>query len=506
MSIQSLLKNRFIKGTGELNNVQVIQISGKDAQGFLQGQLTNDINKLNEQTFHLSARLDRSGKVIAFFYLVKDKDSFFALVPNQLAEKLIEDLEKFIIMEDVVINTTSYEVFFYVGPNLSQVREEGDFSGWIYGEKGLIRFKPFNNSFYKLEKEDIRKLSLINGFPEIDVTVFTGELINYTRLNDLAIDYQKGCFLGQETAAKLNSRRDVVYFPVVIESNNELNTPIELTKDGKKVGKAFRSVYHNENYYIEAQLHRDYRMESQKVNFDQVQGKVFNYPLLGKRTDKSKAEDLFHYAVDAFNKNDDHIAISLLDDALELYPLADAYESKGVILGRNGEYEKAISLMDKLLEVDPNSVMAHTNKSLYLMKMGKIEEAESEKDKATVKSFKRASDEAKEKKEKEQAIKRREEMFQKVLELDSEDLLACYGMAEIYFGRDQYQQTIEMTEQIIRNHPKHSQSYLLKSKAFVALNNRNEAVEILEAGIQVAKNKGDLKPLQEMNSLLQELK
>ena len=38
--------------------------------------------------------------------------------------------------------------------------------------------------------------------------------------------------------------------------------------------------------------------------------------------------------------------------------------------------------MDKLIEVDPDSIMAHSNKSLYLMKLGKIEEAEVEKEKA----------------------------------------------------------------------------------------------------------------------------
>ena len=55
--------------------------------------------------------------------------------------------------------------------------------------------------------------------------------------------------------------------------------------------------------------------------------------------------------------------------------------------------------MDDLLQVDPESIMAHTNKSLYLMKLGKIEEAEKEKDLATVKSFKKAGQDAKNKKQ-----------------------------------------------------------------------------------------------------------
>jgi tetratricopeptide (TPR) repeat protein len=46
------------------------------------------------------------------------------------------------------------------------------------------------------------------------------------------------------------------------------------------------------------------------------------------------------------------------------------------MLGRIERFEEAITWMDKLLSVNPQSVMAHTNKSLFLMKLGKIEEAE----------------------------------------------------------------------------------------------------------------------------------
>ena len=36
--------------------------------------------------------------------------------------------------------------------------------------------------------------------------------------------------------------------------------------------------------------------------------------------------------------------------------------------------------MDRILAIDPKHIMAHTNKSLFYMQQGKIEEAEKEKD------------------------------------------------------------------------------------------------------------------------------
>jgi folate-binding Fe-S cluster repair protein YgfZ/Flp pilus assembly protein TadD len=506
MSVKSLLKKRFVKGAGELENIQVLRFSGVDCQSFLQGQITSDLTKLDEKQFQLSARLNRSGRVVAFFYLLKNEDSFHVIVANDMASVLKEDLEKFIIMEDVKLEITSLKAFYYLGPDLGKIKEKIDFVGHLYGEKGLIRLSPFDSSLPILDSNEIKTVSIINGFPELNINISINDIINYSRLNEFAVNYKKGCFLGQETAAKLESRRDVVYYPVLIESKKDVVTPMALTLDGKKVGDAYRSVFHEDMYYIEARLHRDYRLEAMEQYFDQMSGKVYNYPLLGRGSDKAKAEDIFYDAVDAFNKNEDEKAISQLDEALELYSLPDAYESKGVILGRNGDYQGAIALMDKLLEVDPSSIMAHTNKSLYLMKMGKIEEAEAEKDKATLKSFSKASNEAKEKKENEQAIKRREEMFKQVLELDPEDLLASYGMADISFNRGEFQEAVNLTEKIITHHPKHGQAYLLYSKALIATNNKAKAKEVLETGLKVAKNNGDLKCLQEMNYLLVDLK
>ena len=48
------------------------------------------------------------------------------------------------------------------------------------------------------------------------------------------------------------------------------------------------------------------------------------------------------------------------------------FEALGVLMGRHERVEEAIVLMDDLLKLDPDSIMAHTNKSLYLMKLGQM--------------------------------------------------------------------------------------------------------------------------------------
>ena len=191
---------------------------------------------------------------------------------------------------------------------------------------------------------------------------------------------------------------------------------------------------------------------------------------------------------------------------------ADAYESIGVILGRQEKYEEAISLMDKLMEVDDSSVMAHTNKSLYLMKLGRIEEAEEEKAQATVKSFSHFGKEASQKKAYEEArenelkeLEKKESMFKQVLEIDSEDTLAHYGLADVYFKRENYPDSISHLNKVLSNDDKYSVAYLLLGKALIKNKEDLRAKEILTQGIEVASNNGDLMPASEMQSLLNEL-
>ena len=187
----------------------------------------------------------------------------------------------------------------------------------------------------------------------------------------------------------------------------------------------------------------------------------------------------------------------------------DNFESLGVLLGRNNKFEEAISLMDKLLTIEPDSVMAHTNKSLYLMKVGKIEEAEQEKAMATVSSFKAFGKEASAKRlieeehqKKIKDLERKESMFKQVIEIDNIDIIANFGMGEICFQRKKFLEARRYLEIALKTDSKHSRAYLVLGKVLQALNLAQEASVIYQKGIKVASTKGEMMPANEMQSLL----
>ena len=168
--------------------------------------------------------------------------------------------------------------------------------------------------------------------------------------------------------------------------------------------------------------------------------------------------------------------------------------------------------MDKLLEIDKDSIMAHTNKSLYYMKLGKIEEAEEEKSNAAVKSFAYYGREAKKKKDEEniqkeeaENLKKKEEMFLQVLSIDENDVLANFGLGETYLKKNQLKKALTHLKKVLTLNSKHSMAYLVLGKVYEGLGQIKEAGEVYAQGVEVASKKGEMKPANEMQARLSKI-
>ncbi len=492
------------------SDLSTISCKGDDCERFLNGQLANDVGALKDNEFQGQVRLNRAGQVQSFFYLLKkNQTEYYILVQSDLCETLIQDLNKFIIMDDVTLELSKRDSINLLFSN--------------YGHTGFKGTYARLNAYFVFEKVEgtalsqahLETISDLGGAPLWNRTIKNGQLVTDTFAMLDGVSLSKGCYLGQETVSKIESRRGGSYFPVALTASEDTsNTAGELKISKSKVGEVIgESSFKSKNYVI-ASLKRECRVEGKVLSFDNGgQFSVCYLPLWDEFDLKKISDELYSLAVESFQHGLDDAAIDALYKIIELNPAyADAYESIGVILGRQEKYEEAIKLMDKLMTIDENSVMAHTNKSLYLMKLGKIEEAEEEKAQATVKSFARFGQEAASKKEKEQLLEkdknelaRREQMFRDVLAIDEEDALANYGLADICFSRNEFEQSITYLEQVIETDPKYSVAYLLLGKSLIKSKLNERALGILNQGIEVASKNGDLMPASEMQTLLNEL-
>ena len=82
------------------NTLAAIRVSGKDNKKFLQGQLTNDIEKLSDRYMNASY-CTHQGKVIVNIQVFLSEDDVILLLSKSLSKYFIEKISKYILMSDV---------------------------------------------------------------------------------------------------------------------------------------------------------------------------------------------------------------------------------------------------------------------------------------------------------------------------------------------------------------------------------------------------------------------
>lgn len=96
----------------------VVWVRGDDRESWLNGQLTNDIRKLPAGAGLYSLAINLRGKIMADVWVLAKADEFGLIVPKAVQTALIENLERYIIMEDVtLVVDADARVVSVLGPN-----------------------------------------------------------------------------------------------------------------------------------------------------------------------------------------------------------------------------------------------------------------------------------------------------------------------------------------------------------------------------------------------------
>jgi Flp pilus assembly protein TadD len=91
------------------------------------------------------------------------------------------------------------------------------------------------------------------------------------------------------------------------------------------------------------------------------------------------AEELYHEALDRLAEGDAPGAVQRLRRCLEVDPgMLDAMHGLIRALQETGELDAAIAVAQRLLQLDPEEVLAHTSLSILYQHKGMIAEAEAE--------------------------------------------------------------------------------------------------------------------------------
>ncbi len=94
----------------DLSNLNVLEVSGKDAGEFLHGQLSSDVTALAEHEMQLSSWCNIKGRVIASFLLYRSHDCFYLLLDKDLSDSVTKRLQMFVLRAEVSVSDRSDEL------------------------------------------------------------------------------------------------------------------------------------------------------------------------------------------------------------------------------------------------------------------------------------------------------------------------------------------------------------------------------------------------------------
>jgi folate-binding Fe-S cluster repair protein YgfZ len=498
-------------------SLSLIQVQGDDSFKFLQRQITNDLNALTNDDFFVASLLENNGGLNSWFSVFSQNEKYYLCVESELREKLISRLEKYIISEDVELTIVNLSFSVLTGLSCIAKYFQNKNSHWVLlpsGQRGLLVLNE-DVSEKKVKSQDMDFLSVFNRMNHLKNACDQAEIINNTILMETSVDLNKGCFLGFETVSKIDSRKGASFYPCLLEvkKNENIEVGEKFYFDGKKVGKIVSKSMFNGNVIYEALLLRKYRVHGKKIEFETERKNNIavtintNQKILDKQT---WLNNFYYYATDLYIRNEVEIAKNILKDIIKIDSNnLEFLESLGVLYSKEKEYLKSIELFHQAEKLFPESAMVFTNLSLNYMKIGEIETAEKYKEKSTLQAFldQGKKIDAESRKEEQEKIKlaersRRQEMFKEVLAIDPEDSMANIGLAEIYYELNDLERAESHTNIVLKNDPKYSQAYLLMGKIFITNKKNEEAKKVLKVGVEIASEKGEMMPANEMQSLL----
>lgn len=257
----------------ELNETSaVFRVEGPDANTYLQGQFTQELNRpVGAESYGLF--LNQKGKVVADAHILRKGAAEFELVSFSLkAPQIRERLEAYLIADDVSLGdmTNGWARISLWGDEAEAATAK--LTGWVpelhaWSEsKSILGFHGRRSAGQNFEllvpRADARKIvaelqgmggqevdfaaaeceRIVSGIPAVPADIGPGDLPNEGGLDEVAISYTKGCYLGQEVMARLKNLGQVRRRLHLLRGAGEPPVPgTALFQGGNKVGE-FRSV------------------------------------------------------------------------------------------------------------------------------------------------------------------------------------------------------------------------------------------------------------------------
>lgn len=218
----------------ELPETACYEVSGEDAQSFLQSQFTNDVNDISATQGQLNSYCTPKGRMLAIFYLCQWQDKYYLIIPKEIASTVMQRIQMYIMRAKVVITECADQLQInalfgeqanrtLAALNISAPTQDYQTSsfenGFCLRVPGIVpRYLVISNEQAAKELTSLvsdnlsastpeywQWLDIMSGIPMLYTETqeaFVPQMANLELIN--GVSFSKGCYPGQEVVARLH--------------------------------------------------------------------------------------------------------------------------------------------------------------------------------------------------------------------------------------------------------------------------------------------------------------
>jgi hypothetical protein len=264
----------------DLNYLGLIKVSGSEAKRFLQGQLTHDVNQVDQNHSQLTAWCNAKGRVIANFRLFQRAGAHYLLLPKENIETVIKRLKMYVLRSDVVLEAVDATEASVGLSGVSSTQALGDCLHTtppvqmhdsitaetctilriaaepryiLIGDRKTIEtIRPCLLQTLSLaEATQWQLLDILAGLPQVTPVIseaFIPQMLNWQALD--GISFKKGCYTGQEVVARTqylgHLKRRLFLVRTFAVTSLQPGDELYVSDQAQRIGRVVNSQVHPE--------------------------------------------------------------------------------------------------------------------------------------------------------------------------------------------------------------------------------------------------------------------
>jgi tRNA-modifying protein YgfZ len=202
-----------------------LRLTGSEAADYLQGQVTNDVEALEPGSGCYAALLTPKGQIVADMRILRGADFLWLDMEPRSLPAIVRNAEMYGIGRDVHADdvTAGYANLSLIGPDAREALDAAPAEAehaWVEGEHGMYVATDAGVDVIcpaadadgvraalgvePVSEEAAECLRIESGRPRLGLEIAGGVIPEEAGLNERAVSFTKGCYVGQETVARLH--------------------------------------------------------------------------------------------------------------------------------------------------------------------------------------------------------------------------------------------------------------------------------------------------------------